>query len=241
MTLGYEREYQLRTGDFDKRAEILPSSLLDIFQDIAGVDADQTPGMTSRDMEEAGVFWAITQTKYEIVEMPAMHQVVLARTWSLAPNRLGFQREYTVRGADGTLLVKGTSTWVMMNRETRDFVSARSVYRGPTDFSEERNFDARPRRIRDFEAEGAPRAIEPAFTDIDLNGHVNNTKYANFFLDAWNPEPEEHVRSFQIDYRHEIRAGESVEVFVNRAEGEVVGKGVGADGTVRFFCKAELA
>ena len=46
MTIKYEQTYQLRTGDFDRFAHLLPSSILDVFQDVAGVNAEIVPGMT---------------------------------------------------------------------------------------------------------------------------------------------------------------------------------------------------
>lgn len=243
MTIQHEQEYQLRTGDFDRRAELKPSAVLDIFQDIAGVSAEQTPGMSAADMREAGLFWAVVQIKYEVLKTPALHERVIASTWPLAPTRMGFQREYAIRGLDGEPLVKGDSQWIMMDRATRKFASAKDAYHGPMDFSDERNFAKKTRRIRDFEpdAPASPYPVTCGYCDIDVNGHVNNTKYADFFLDAWDPSADEHIRTFQIDYRHEIREGEQVGIVVQRGDAEVLAKGVGPDGEARFFCRAELA
>mgnify|MGYP000450239005 CR=1 FL=1 len=56
MTIEYEQTYQLRTGDFDRFAHLLPSSILDVFQDVAGVNAENVPGMTWKAILRKAVF-----------------------------------------------------------------------------------------------------------------------------------------------------------------------------------------
>ncbi|MDY2723515.1 MAG: thioesterase [Coriobacteriales bacterium] len=240
MTIAHEQEYQLRTGDFDRRAELQPSSVLDLFQDIAGISAEQTPGMTEKEMHERGIFWAVTRIKYEIVKMPALHQRIIAKTWPLAPTAMGFQREYLLSDLDGNVLVKGSSLWIMMDWENRQFVSARDIYDGPMDFSDEKNF-AKVKRLKDFEVQEEPVRMRPAYTDIDVNGHTNNTKYANFALNAWVPGANDHIKTFQIDYRKEVRFGQDIDVFVKREDGTVLVKGSDAESERMFSCLIELA
>lgn len=240
MTIAHEQEYQLRTGDFDRRAELQPSSVLDLFQDIAGISAEQTPGMTEKDMHERGIFWAVTRIKYEVVKMPALHQRVIAKTWPLAPTAMGFQREYLLSDLAGNVLVKGSSLWIMMDWGNRQFVSAKDIYDGPMDFSDEKNF-AKVKRLKDFETQDEPVRMRPAYTDIDVNGHTNNTKYANFALNAWVPDASDHIKTFQIDYRKEVRFGQDIDVFVKRENGTVLVKGSDAEGERMFSCLIELA
>ena len=241
MTIGHEQNYQLRTGDFDRFAHLQPAAVLDIFQDIAGVSADATPGMGYDELRERGIFWAVARIRFEIVETPSLHEQVVVRTWPLAPTRVGFQREYTIRALDGRMLVKGTSEWVAMDFDKRTFVSILDVYDGPQDFSEEKNFDTRTRKLRDFEATGPSLHLRPGYTDIDVNGHVNNTKYANFALDALQPGAEERMRSFQIDYRHEVHEGQELDILTARGQDVLDAKGVDPDGNVCFACRFVLA
>ena len=48
------------------------------------------------------------------------------------------------------------------------------------------------------------------FSDLDVNNHVNNTKYADYVLDAVNPTKAETLDVFQIDYRKEVFTRNSV-------------------------------
>lgn len=241
MTIGYEQTYQLRTGDFDRYAHLLPSSILDVFQDVAGVNAEQVPGMTWKELSDAGLFWVVTRIKYEVVETPALHEQVIARTWPLAPTRLGFQRDYTIRKLDGSLLVKCSSDWILMDYKTRSFASARDFYNGPDDFSEEKVFDKKLRKIKTFEPEDEGTQFDVSFVDIDINGHVNNSKYPNFVLNALNLAEGETIKTFQIDYRHELRPGDKVTIHSKKEGNIITSLGMNPEGDCMFETQIELA
>ncbi len=241
MTIGYEQTYQLRTGDFDRYAHLLPPSILDVFQDVAGVNAEQVPGMTWKELSDAGLFWVVTRIKYEVVETPALHEQVIARTWPLAPTRLGFQRDYTMRKLDGSLLVKCSSDWILMDYKTRSFASARDFYNGPDDFSEEKVFDKKLRKIKTFEPEDEGTQFDVSFVDIDINGHVNNSKYPNFVLNALNLAEGETIKTFQIDYRHELRPGNKVTIHSKKEENIITSLGMNPEGDCMFETQIELA
>ena len=73
-----------------------------------------------------------------------------------------------------------------------------------------------------------------------MNGHVNNTKYANYAIDALDPKENEIVTSFQIDYRHEVKKGDTLKVSVHR-DGEIaLVKGEDLSGNVMFACKMDI-
>ena len=236
MTIGYEQTYQLRTGDFDSYAHLLPSSILDVFQDVAGVNAEQVPGMTWKELTDAGLFWVVTRIKYEVIETPHLHEQVIARTWPLAPTRLGFQREYTMRKLDGTPLVKCSSDWILMDYKTRSFASARDFYNGPQDFSEEKVFEKKLRKIKTFEPEDAGETFQVHFVDIDINGHVNNSKYPNFVMNSLDLSEDETIKTFQIDYRHELRAGSTVRIHSKREENVITSMGISTEGDTAGEC-----
>ncbi len=241
MTIQHEQEYQFRTGDFDQFAHLQPASILDVFQDIAGVSAENTPGMGFEELKGKGLFWALTRVKYEVVATPPLHARVIAKTWPLAPTRMGFQREYTIHDLEGNLLVKGTSDWIVMDFEKRSFVSIKDIYDGPDDFSEERNFEKRIRKVHDFEPSGKAHRHTPGYAEIDVNGHVNNTKYANFVLDAIDLGESDFIEQFQIDYRQEVRKGQPLEIFTKREDKTIVAKGLNEEGTTCFMCQIMLA
>ena len=241
MATELQLEYRLRWMDFDQYGRIQPCSVFDIFQDVATVQAT-TMGMGHADMDAKNVFWVVVRMKYEVVRQPGRLQVVKARTWPRTPSRFMFPRDYSMLDEQGNVLVKASSEWVVLDKETRNFVKISEIYDGSEQLCEDRAFDGKLRKIPSFE--GSPDftcTVIPSFTDCDQNGHVNNAKYANFIMDALDLGPEAAVRTFQIDYRHEVWPGVPLEIQTLVQDGQVLAKGIDADGDVAFACVIELA
>lgn len=239
MALELSLDYRLRWLDFDRYGRIQPTTILDMMQDAATVQAEQM-GIGRQDMLAKGVFWVIVRTKFEIVRQPRHFQTVTVRTWPHSPSRFSFQRDFTLSDEKGEVLVKATSEWVLVDLESRKFAKMSYYYDGSDDFSEDRAFDEKPRKLPDFEGNRPVRVMTPTYSDIDLNGHVNNARYPSFVIDALEPGPEGAVKTLQIDYRHEVLPDAPLAVHLSVEEGVVRSKGVREDGNVAFACAIEL-
>ena len=84
---------------------------------------------------------------------------------------------------------------------------------------------------------GTLGSVFSGFSEIDVNGHVNNTKYANFVLDAAGLSSGEAIDTFQIEYHREIKKNSAVTVFVRREGKELLSKGVSDEGEKMFSCR----
>jgi acyl-ACP thioesterase len=176
-----------------------------------------------------------------VVRAPEHYQRVTVRTWPHSLSRFSFIRDFQLLDEQGGLLVKATSEWVLMDVATRKFVSARGYYTGPTDFVEDRSFPKKPRKAPNFEQSGEPaRVVVPSYSDIDVNGHVNNAMYARFIVDALAPGEADAIRTFQIDYRMEALVDEPLSVYTHVEDGLVLVKGVREDGDTSFAGAIEL-
>ena len=238
MKPSFEREHYLRTSDFDKRGKLNPASILDLFQDAAGCHADEL-GIGSDEMLRRNLLWVVVKIKFRILADPAMHQRVTVKTWPLPQSRVSFRREYRIEDGDGKALVIGSSEWTFMSASERKLALVKDVY-PLEEYITEQSFEGRLGRIRDFEAEGEPYVVRPGFSDLDMNGHVNNIRYAAFVMDALDPAEEELIDSFQIDYHREVMEGEALRLFTSRREGEILAKGVNEAGETMFTCRVGL-
>ena len=239
MTIAMERDYRLLWMHFDRYGRMQPAAMLEIFQDLAIAHAEEL-GIGRSAMLEKNVVWVVIRTKLEVLREPKYNTIVRARTWPHSLSKFSFIRDFTIRDEQGELLVKATQEWVLMNFETRRFSSAKDAYHGPHDFDEARAFEQKPRKISDFEIEGEPAfVVTPAYTDIDVNGHVNNAVYPNFVMNALNPGPEGSLRTFQIDYRHEVLPDVPLSLYVHREGESVRVKAINPEGTVLFASALE--
>ena len=234
----WEKEYYLRASDFDKFNHIKPSAVLDLFQDAAGQHAIEI-GVGFDQMIKRSYLWVLTKIKFKIIKEPKSYQNVIIKTWPLPPNRLSYRREYAIENENGERIIKGSSEWVVINSEKRRFLSVPDLYPFNDGFHEEIMFEGKLSKVADFEITDIPRTINAGFCELDVNNHVNNTKYANYVLDAINPQEQHQLETFQIDYRKEVFQGTKLNIYHTWDNNTVLSKGLDDKGDVMFACKLE--
>ena len=231
----FEMKYDLRTSDFDKFNHIKPSSVLDLFQDAAGRHAEEI-GVGFEAMKERSYFWVLIKIRFQVVSQPSFQQKVIVKTWPLAPNKFIYRREYSIENENGDKLIVGSSEWVVMHSERRRLVSTPDLYPFFDGFYPVMNFEEKLDRVEDFEVNTSSYSVIPGFSELDVNNHVNNTKYANFVFDAINPEEVFEIDVLQIDYRKDVLEGPHLHLYHTREENEILAKGTNNDGDIMFAC-----
>ena len=233
---GLSRDYRLRWMDFDRYEHIQPFAVMDIFQDVA-LHQSEEMGIGYEDMMEHRVFWAIIRQKIEIVRQPGHYQMVTARTWPHSLSRFSFMRDNSMRDEEGNLLAKCSAEYVLMNIDTRKFVKVTDVLHREYAFDDARAFEGKLRKLPDFEAdEAGMRTVVPSYSDVDKNGHANNALYARYVMDALAPDESLSLRTFQIDYRHEVLEDDPLTLYTHWDGATAKVKGVRSDGETAFAC-----
>ena len=219
-----KRSYPLRVSDFDRHQRVLPSSVLDLFQEIAGVHADML-GISGPQLLEKNLCWMVTRSRFEILKQPALYKSVIVKTWPIESHRIELDRDYEVYSEDGELLIRGTSAWVVMDisdRSSPKLVMARDFDLGLGEYLTERTFErAWGRAVYNKIACESPYEYTPAYTDLDMNGHVNNVKYASFALNAVEKMlGDRQITDVRIDFSKEILRGETVRIYSEAKKNE---------------------
>ena len=228
------KNYPLRVSDFDRNNKILPASVLDIFQDVAGVHAEML-GISGPQILEKNLCWMITRGRYEVIKQPRLYQNVVVKTWPVESRRIELDRDYEICAEDGELLIKGTSQWVVMDitdRSSPKLVPARDFEIGLDEYVTERTFErAFTRAVYNNIESDEPYLCRSGYTDLDMNGHVNNVKYASFALNAIAHElpAGAEICDFRIDYTKEVLEGDVLKIHHAKSENE--------DSSLTFTCR----
>ena len=231
----WEKEYTLRTSDFDKYDRIKPSAILELFQDAASQHALEI-GVGFDEMRARSYLWVLVRIKFKIISNPQSYQSVIVKTWPLAPNRSTYRREFCIESTSGERMIIGSSEWVVMHSERRRLVSDPGLYPFTDGFHPEMMFEGKLSKIHDFESDSLPRVVNAGFSEIDVNHHVNNTKYANYVMDAIAPAENDVLETFQIDYRKEVLEGTTLQIHHVVQGKEILAKGVNDSGSAAFTC-----
>ena len=231
----HQKVYQLRTSDFDMNLNLKPSSVLDLFQDVACMHAEQL-GVGFEDMLKNGMLWVLTKVKYSVIKMPKLYQNVTVKTSVIQGEKLEFVRDYLIYDENGEELIRGTSQWAVISSETRRIMRNPKTYPDGFEYAEKRLFEGKIQRINPFEGEKIQKTVESQITEIDRNGHVNNIRYADYAVNAL--KFTDAIKTFQIDFHKEVLLGEKIE-FVLKQEGKEIFVSGTKDEKVLFCCYIE--
>ena len=231
-----EKSYDLRPNDFNCYGKLTPSAILDIFQDMAGRHSI-IMGADLESLKKKGLFWVVAKIRFEFLGEAKMYQTVKVKTWPLKPSRVTFRRECLISDLEGNPIVRGSTEWVVVDTVKRRIASSDGVYSlNDGDYLEEVAFDDRISKVPTFEASGNAFKICPRFSDFDVNGHVNNTKYAAFAFDALaESENKLDFNYFQIDYHKEVLSGEELSIYIKKESDRILFLGKG-EGETKFSC-----
>ena len=199
-----------------------PAAFMDLAQEIA-FWAAQLLGFGYDDLQVHHTAWVLSRMHIRFTDPPRWRDAVTLRTWHKGLNGLFFLRDFRLLDAAGKERITATSSWVVIDTETRRLV--------------------RPEHLRHLlEAEGevesaiadpAPKTVFPespeaeaagehtvTYADIDILGHTNNARYMVWAMDALPYEltSARRVSEFFIQFNKETRPGSTVELFRCRGE-----------------------
>jgi len=234
----YEKAYELRAADFDAFDRMHPASVLELLQDVAGIHANEL-GIGYHALIEKQTIWVLTKVRYRVVRQPRRYEQVVVRTWPLRPGRVSFRREYEMATPAGEVLLYGTSEWVVVHSEKRCVLPASDLY--PSDeYRLDTQWEGRLAKVNDGISGDDGCVVRPAFTDLDINGHVNNAKYANYVVNALPPAKGAVVTEFAIDYHREVLQDMPLRICCREEGGVIFARGLSETGEHMFSCRMVL-
>ncbi len=207
----FRREYTIRTNDYDAYNHLSMAAVLDILQNIAAYHAALLKA-SREDLEKVNLFWVIVRSEVEVLSTPKLLSKVIVKTWPEKPTRFYFDRMYQIFDESGeNLIIKARSRWVLVDYTTRKF-GAPGLYEYPlSTFHDEKLFSASFDRFPFGEEFVGEHVVRPS--EIDENGHFNNSKYAHVVYDFLGLEAAKTIEYFAINYSHEVMVGEKINIY----------------------------
>lgn len=202
----YSESFLVRATDCDVHRRMRPSALFVAMQE-GGERHAAALGFGYEAMMARGLFFALTRIHVRFLRAPRCGERVVHTTWPGVNNRFFCPRYHTFALEDGTPLAHAGALWVMLDVGSRKIVSPHAV---DLHFPDTADIPAPidlPTRLPHIGAATEQTTRVPQYSDYDINGHVNNTRYIGFLCDALGHET---LRSFYIGdlvagYEKEIR------------------------------------
>ena len=196
-------------------------------------------------MAKRNYFWAVIRQRMEITRLPNTGETVTVKTWPMPTSRVAYPRATAGFDAEGNELFRVISLWVIMDQTTRVMIrpDKSGVEVLGTAFGTELKAPA-----------GLPAGTfenhqlrSVCFSDLDVNGHMNNTRYLDWLCDLIPAgfHREHPVKAFTICYMNEALEGQQLQISwsdgeVLRVDGDLSHTSVDAGHTRIFSAQVEF-
>ena len=188
---------------------------MDLAQEAAGLHAVYL-GFGYDDLIKTKTAWILSRVHVEFPDTPLWREEMTLTTWHKGLNRLFFIRDFVMTDKQGRERVKATTSWLVLNLETRSMVRDPNLVEEGTICTENaiENPADKVRMPRDVEAVPVYEHVV-GYSDVDMLGHANNAMYMQWAMDAVDYElaSTKPVKEFTINFNHEIKAAEKVTLY----------------------------
>lgn len=219
MNYVHTTNYSVTTLHADCFGRARISSLLRFAQDAAEEHCLQL-GTDWNSMAKRNYFWAVIRQRMEITRLPRTGETVTVKTWPMPTSRVAYPRATAGYDEAGNELFRVISLWVIMDRTSRAMIrpdkSGIDVF-GTTFGSELKAPSGLPAGTFEHEL------LRPvSFSDLDVNGHMNNTRYLDWVCDLLPADfhREHPIKGFTICYMSEALEGQQLQL--SWSDGEVL-------------------
>ncbi|XVF54719.1 hypothetical protein PTKIN_Ptkin05aG0203700 [Pterospermum kingtungense] len=170
----------------------------------------------TREMSLRKLIWVVTRINVQVERYSCWGDVVEIDTWVDAAGKNAMRRDWIIRDySTQEIITRATSTWVIMNHKTRRLTKIpEQVRQEVIPFYLKRiaidqdKYDIKKiDKLTDENAERIRSGLEPRWSDIDANQHVNNVKYIGWILESVPMNVLEYydLTSMTLEYRRECR------------------------------------
>jgi len=231
---------KIRSYDVDFTRRATCASLCRHFLEAAWNHAEAL-GVGFQHLGKQGKFWVLSRLRIEVRRSPEWGSVVSLRTWPRATKALFAMRDFEVTDEGETTLAAGTSAWLVLDATSKRPQRLNVLLAGLAGLDGKAVLGRDPEKLAvDQEGEEA-FSLKVRYADIDVNRHVNSSRYIDWMLDAYPLEfhRRQLLRVLEINFLSETLEDELLSVRTRRIGAGAYGHSLRkADGSE--ICRARL-
>ena len=204
----YREQILLRSKDVDMFRRLRTSELFRLLQE-ASIRHTEQLGMGRDKTLDRGILWVLLMQRAEIARMPEYDERVVLKSWPGKTMHLLFPRYYSLETAEGEPLLKASALWSLVDQKTRKVVFPEKygvVIEGVVTGEE----IAMPGAVAKADCD-RERDFTVPYSFVDLNGHMNNTRYFDLAEDSVGAaEKGRQLKAIAVEYQNEARLGQTL-------------------------------
>ena len=216
MGLTYQMKMKISFDMADMNGHIkLPDVILLSLQ-VSGMQSIELGVSDKTILEDYNLVWIITDYDIEVARLPHFAEEITIETEALSYNRLFCYRRFTIYDEAEQELIHMMATFVLMDRDSRKVhaVEPEIVVPYQSDFDKKLIRGPRYEPLEEL----VSKDYHVRFYDLDMNGHVNNSKYLDWIFEVMGADflTQYIPKKINLKYVKEVRPGGVITSAVER-------------------------
>lgn len=209
--------YRIPVHDTDLNNIVSASATLRYMQEAAHRQFE-TQHPTLDELRIQGKAFILSKLNMSIYNPIKAYDEIIVESWPCESKGVSFNRCGRIL-RDGNIVAELSSVWALVDIKTRRLLRVTDLdWNVPSDDPLELDSPARIRIPKDIQlALVGERLI--AYSDLDINEHMNNTNYPDMLCDYLPSMKGKRVVSISINYASELSNGETVKIYYGESDG----------------------
>lgn len=212
----------VRPSECDLNRRITPQAAAERMEEIAWFHAEEL-GFGIRELIKIHAFWALTRLTIRFERLPKLGDEIKLQTWPKTMSGLLALRDWLWFDYQNKVIGRATSSWVLVDMDSRKPRNLDDVPNIDFERYPESALDEMPGKIHRPEEGQTALNFKVPLSDLDLNGHVNNTKYFRWILNAFSQQSwKSNWKQIEANYLGEALPAEEIELIRAIANHEAI-------------------
>ncbi len=208
-----KRAFRLHSWEVDQRGRARPDILFSCMLDSAWAHANNSE-FSYEALREEGQLWVLSRFLAVIEELPKWDEEITVETWGKGTDKLFGLRDFTVYSQSGKKIISATSAWLVIDRKTSRIQRIDLEHSNFPVQLNKHEIETKLEKIEESETVRTDFEYVVKYTDIDVNNHVNSSRYLGWVLDSFPRSvlDEKGLKSFELNFLAEAQLGDGVHV-----------------------------
>jgi acyl-ACP thioesterase len=209
----WEEEFSIHAKDIDFNGKLKFYCICGYFFELAARHANHLH-FGFKDLNQENVYWVLSRLHVKILDWPGFEQKINIQTWHKGIGRLFGLRDFRIIDKTGKVQALATSAWLILDKKTGRPVRPEKISELQSSKMDYHAINEIPEKLEPISNYQKVKFIEPGYTDIDLNFHVNASRYIAWIQDIYPPDFYRNfqISEFKINYLNETRFGSKVQI-----------------------------
>lgn len=238
MGLTYQEQYTIPFDIVDVKRDVKLSLLILRCLEISGRQAISLGRSDRYIFEEYGLVWIVTDYEMTIDRLPHYGETVTIATEAVSHNKFFCYRKFYIYDADGNQIMDVLCYFVLLELDSRKLSPVPADLVAPFESEMVKKVQRAPKlpALDDL----ISQVYRIRYFDIDMNGHVNNSKYLEWMFDVMDYDFLLHhvPKRLQLKYIKEVAPGGMIDS-QHRLDNLTSQHAIVADGELRAQAQVE--